>query len=1367
MNTAIQAWALEPFALTWFVTTLVQVTVIASLVLIIAWLARKDSVVRHSILAIGMLLIVVSPISTCCLQLLGYGIVTIPNDTLPIVESERAADLVETTSTSIAQSTQPPIASIDTETFARAAATAQVAQPIDRPTHEAPLSSPDLPMAANPVPVAITSPVTTGSAPTVMRSLRVLLACLLAISVVGSLLLSLRWLVTSFHLREIVRSSIGMESPLVQCAFRDACYACDVTDKFDSAGMSQTLRSSELIRTPMVVGIFKPTILVPHNLSQQVSRQQMTEILLHELAHIVRRDPLILFLQNLARTLFWMHPLVHWIARMLTRASEEICDNYVLKGNCTYAYSRTLLAVAKLGLGDRTPTGAIGVVGSGFTLAARIAGMLDKQRLRTTSMRRKTKLVMLALAVGLSLNLLATVRFSDSLVTAAQLDPPAQAGQSPSSLNNTKLVGVRGSGDTLEFLLHGRLLGGEEGPPIDPQLEVISPISNQKFPLRISGDRYEVWLPVKAFEWLQLSIQGSCRDGRRVNESLYASRLHMAIEQGVDLPFQRPSRTVTFQVQTNGQPVPAAHVQIMTSIGRSMTSSDANGQASFKLLKDEELHACTTWTETGLLGGFQFRQMPKRDSRADEHSVELFECEPRKIVVVDTLGSPVPGLRLKLDVATPAPSFNYLGKPEGYEVTTDATGTASYAWVPKWKDVHLAHAILLDKEWIFQSQTSQPDRIEVVVKRPTDRVQFSGIVSRGGDSVGGVIIEAYSFEGESESTSDMHYVMADSEGKFSFQALPNSTYCIFVCDDRLVSEPSILTPLDPETGRKNSAMLSIFEGFPITVALTAGDNRRPIAGHSISLFAEYPFSWKEDGKLRNGLTSRQTFATTNEQGTATAFAPAGTFRASVYTSGWRAEKKIDVTPGQENRIELHRANDSARPGSGRLMVDKDARINWNEVKVSLQSVDGQNSDRLTPQVAATGEFRFETEATALAGYAISADGIWAGSTLVSDPATPFELRLHPTAFIEGQLLDAAGQGMARQTIRAIPAIYGRSTIESGRIGFSQRMELPAIEATTDREGKYRIGPLPRLTQIRLQCKLDSGSEEDLGKLYFELNEQRPPQIDRLGETSPPAPTLTVTERVEAELRDARLGGYHAMAILADSADKNCNDFVEQELLDYVSHPKVGSYMQIRFKAGPNASEQGFAYIKQRGWPLPAAGQVTAIAMNAEGQELARAIIEVANPQAKDEAARFVEAHLPPPVDAKQKWEAAFALAKQTNRRVWVRISQRYCEPCHVLNRWLDEHRETLDREFVMLKIDDVRDLNGQDVASRVTQGQLVGVPFFAFYDANEKMLIDSVSPVGNIGAIAGYEGKRHFRKMLDTVRQVLSEAEVKDLVDSL
>ncbi len=78
-----------------------------------------------------------------------------------------------------------------------------------------------------------------------------------------------------------------------------------------------------------------------------------------------------------------------------------------------------------------------------------------------------------------------------------------------------------------------------------------------------------------------------------------------------------------------------------------------------------------------------------------------------------------------------------------------------------------------------------------------------------------------------------------------------------------------------------------------------------------------------------------------------------------------------------------------------------------------------------------------------------------------------------------------------------------------------------------------------------------------------------------------------------------------------------------------------------------------------------------------------------------------------------------------------------------------------------------RDLNGQAVAEEVTNKRLVGVPFSASYNADGKRLIDSNGPTGNIGFMSGYESKRHFRKMLDTVRQVLTDAEVNTLLDSL
>lgn len=328
-----------------------------------------------------------------------------------------------------------------------------------------------------------------------------------------------------------------------------------------------------------------------------------------------------------------------------------------------------------------------------------------------------------------------------------------------------------------------------------------------------------------------------------------------------------------------------------------------------------------------------------------------------------------------------------------------------------------------------------------------------------------------------------------------------------------------------------------------------------------------------------------------------------------------------------------------------------------------------------------------------------------------------------------------------------------------------------VESKTDANGNYRLGPLPRLTEIRLWCKpleLEKDDEKwDLSKIYIELDEERPPQVHRIGLASNKPTKLSLAQKMESLLRDARLGGYHAMLILADNSDQPCVDFTSKSLLDYDTNLNVASYMQMRFDIGTSGKEQVKDFVAEQKWPIPPEGCVTAIALDANGNALGQATFEVASADAKKQAIDFLESHLPVVVDAHSKWEEAFALARRTNRNVWVRISQRYCGPCHLLNRWLEDQHEVLSKEFVMLKIDDVRDKNGLEIAQEIINGKPYSIPFSAFYSADEQRIIDSISPLGNIGFMSGFEGKRHFRKMLQVVRKTLTDEEIEHLVSSL
>ncbi len=98
---------------------------------------------------------------------------------------------------------------------------------------------------------------------------------------------------------------------------------------------------------PAVIGILRPTILLPAAIVAGRSPQDLEPILAHELLHVRRGDLWLAAGQVLAHALWWFHPLV-WLAnRLLAREAERCCDEQVLAElRCEPArYARSLLEI--------------------------------------------------------------------------------------------------------------------------------------------------------------------------------------------------------------------------------------------------------------------------------------------------------------------------------------------------------------------------------------------------------------------------------------------------------------------------------------------------------------------------------------------------------------------------------------------------------------------------------------------------------------------------------------------------------------------------------------------------------------------------------------------------------------------------------------------------------------------------------------------------------------------------------------------------------------------------------------------------------------------------------------------------------------
>lgn len=90
------------------------------------------------------------------------------------------------------------------------------------------------------------------------------------------------------------------------------------------------LLESKLVAIPSVTGFFKPVILVPVGLLNNIPPDQVEAILLHELAHIRRSDYAVNLIQTFLEILFFFNPGVLWISSLLRDERENCCDDLAI-----------------------------------------------------------------------------------------------------------------------------------------------------------------------------------------------------------------------------------------------------------------------------------------------------------------------------------------------------------------------------------------------------------------------------------------------------------------------------------------------------------------------------------------------------------------------------------------------------------------------------------------------------------------------------------------------------------------------------------------------------------------------------------------------------------------------------------------------------------------------------------------------------------------------------------------------------------------------------------------------------------------------------------------------------------------------------
>jgi beta-lactamase regulating signal transducer with metallopeptidase domain len=139
---------------------------------------------------------------------------------------------------------------------------------------------------------------------------------------------------------------------------------------------------------PMTWGTWRPVILLPSD-AEQWSEVRRRDVLLHELAHVERRDCLTHLVAVVATALYWFHPLVWLAARGLRIERERACDDRVIAAGARPSeYAEHLLEIAHSLTARPATAFASLAMARASHLATRLLDVLDAHRCRDALTRR-------------------------------------------------------------------------------------------------------------------------------------------------------------------------------------------------------------------------------------------------------------------------------------------------------------------------------------------------------------------------------------------------------------------------------------------------------------------------------------------------------------------------------------------------------------------------------------------------------------------------------------------------------------------------------------------------------------------------------------------------------------------------------------------------------------------------------------------------------------------------------------------------------------------------------------------------------------------------------------------------------------------
>ena len=190
---------------------------------------------------------------------------------------------------------------------------------------------------------------------------------------------------------------------------------------------------------PAVVGAWRPRIVLPEAVLSGFGRDRLEAILLHELAHVRRRDVVVHWLMTAARVLHWFNPIAWLALSRMAAEREQACDDVVidvLGPSSRQLYGETMLRLLERLVVRPMVPGVVHFFGSRRRLRTRLESLTRPRRLAGHG-----KTIAIALLVALALLGLTDAVRSKATARAGEQRETPPAPESPKGATEVRLQG--------------------------------------------------------------------------------------------------------------------------------------------------------------------------------------------------------------------------------------------------------------------------------------------------------------------------------------------------------------------------------------------------------------------------------------------------------------------------------------------------------------------------------------------------------------------------------------------------------------------------------------------------------------------------------------------------------------------------------------------------------------------------------------------------------------------------------------------------------------------------------------------------------------------------------------------------------------